>query len=227
MSERVLIVNADDFGASRGINEGIVHCHVHGVLTSASLMVHGKAAAEAVALARGHPALGLGLHWDLDSKDAPKHDLQDADAVKLELARQLAVFAELVGAMPTHIDSHHHVHRLPHISRIARELAEPVGVPLRDDGRVTYIGGFYGQWEYLVTDLHYISPEFLIEILRDDVLQGWTEIGCHPGYVTGDYRSAYLVEREVELNTLTDPQIAAEIAALDIRLANYRDFLAS
>jgi predicted glycoside hydrolase/deacetylase ChbG (UPF0249 family) len=220
----MLIINADDFGVSREISAGIVHCHTEGVLTSASLMVHGTFARQAAELARRHPALGLGLHWDLDGQEAPPVDFEDGPAVHAELARQLEMFHDLVGVAPTHIDSHHHVHRLPSIEPIARELAAPVGVPLREDGQVTFVGGFYGQWEWEVTDLHHVSAEFLCWILENEVLEGWTEISCHPGFVTGDYRSAYLDERAVELQTLTDPRIRERIDQLGIRVANYRDF---
>ena len=224
MRERMLIVNADDFGASRGISTGIVHCHTEGVLTSASLMVHGRFARQAAELARQHPDLSLGLHWDLDGQEAPPVDFEDGPAVRAELARQLEMFHELVGAAPTHIDSHHHIHQLPSVAPLARELAAPVGVPLRGDGKVTFVGGFYGQWEWEVTDLHHVSPEFLCWILENEVLDGWTEVSCHPGFVTGAYRSTYLDERAVELQTLTDPRIRERIDQLGISLASYRDF---
>ncbi len=221
---RVLIVNADDFGASDGINRGIVEAHADGIVTSTSLMVTGAAARSAVALGQEHPALGLGLHWDLDGEQAePRVDLHDCGAVRTELARQLEVFTELTGRLPTHVDSHHHLHRRPELAAIARELVTPLGAPLREDGRVTFIGRFYAQRERLITDLHHVSSEFLIWILRNEVSEGWTELGCHPGYVSDDFKSVYLTEREVELQTLTDPAVRSEIEALGIRLASYRD----
>lgn len=221
---RNLIVNADDFGASDGINRGIVEAHGGGVVTSTSLMVKGRAAAGAVALAREHPGLAIGLHWDLDGEDAdPSIDLESPAAVRAELARQLEAFHELTGRAPTHVDSHHHVHRRPEIAPIARELVEPLGVPLREESEVRFIGGFYGQWEWQVTDLHHVSPEFLLWILRNEVADGWTEISCHPGYVTDDFTSVYLEEREAELATLTDPLIRAEIDSLGLRLASYAE----
>jgi len=224
VSDRVLIVNADDFGASDGVNRGIVEAHRNGIVTSTSLMVTGAAARAAVALAQEHPALGLGLHWDLDGEQAePQLDLDDTVAVRAELARQLEVFSELTGQLPTHVDSHHHVHRRPELAAIAQELVKPLGVPLREDGRVTFIGGFYAQWEWLITDLNHVSSEFLIWILRNEVGEGWTELGCHPGYVSDDFKSVYRTEREVELRTLTDPVVRAEIEALGIRLASYRE----
>jgi predicted glycoside hydrolase/deacetylase ChbG (UPF0249 family) len=226
VSERVLIVNADDFGASAGINRGIVEACERGIVTSTSLMVTGAAAADAVALAHRHPDLSIGLHWDLDGEGAqPSLDLDDLEAVRAELVRQLEAFDRLVGRAPTHIDSHHHVHRTPELAPVAREVAAPLGVPLRSDGPVGYVGGFYGQWEHGVTDLRHVGVEFLIWILRNEVPEGWTEIGCHPGYVDDDFTSVYLTEREAELRTLTDPLVREEIRSLGIRLASYRDLV--
>jgi chitin disaccharide deacetylase len=59
---RRLIVTADDFGAAREVNDAVEIAHRKGVLTAASLMVTGPAAAEAVAVARRNPALAVGLH---------------------------------------------------------------------------------------------------------------------------------------------------------------------
>ena len=63
LTMRRLIVNADDFGLAAGVNEGIIEAHVNGVLTSTSLMIERSAAADAVRLARAHPALSIGLHY--------------------------------------------------------------------------------------------------------------------------------------------------------------------
>jgi chitin disaccharide deacetylase len=60
-----LIVNADDFGRSPAINEAVVRAHREGILTTASLMVNEPACADAVALARDNPGLGVGLHLTL------------------------------------------------------------------------------------------------------------------------------------------------------------------
>jgi len=60
-----LVVNADDFGSSPGANAAVLRSHRDGILTSASLMVSGAAAAEAAEIARAHPAMGVGLHLAL------------------------------------------------------------------------------------------------------------------------------------------------------------------
>ena len=87
---KYLIINADDFGASRGLNRGILECHTCGVVTSASLMVTGRAVREAVSMSRDHPILAVGLHWDVCGEDERDFDplgpqgllqLPDVDAV--------------------------------------------------------------------------------------------------------------------------------------------------
>src|ERR671939_232224 len=106
--ERILIFNADDFGASAGVNRGIVECHARGVVTSTSLMVTGRAAREAAAMSRDHPALAVGLHWDVWGEDEREFDTTALAAVRNEFRRQLDAFHALLGRPPTHVDSHRH-----------------------------------------------------------------------------------------------------------------------
>jgi chitin disaccharide deacetylase len=221
---KYLIVNADDFGASTGVNRGILECHTGGIVTSTSLMVTGRAVREAVAVSHDRPALAVGLHWDVCGEDERDFDLEDVAAVRDEFRRQLDEFHRLLGRMPTHVDSHRHAHREDHLLPLFRELVAPFGVPLRDDGRVRFVGGFYAQWEWLVTNLEYVSVPFLQRMLREEVAEGWTEFSCHPGYRSPDFSSVYLVEREAEVRTLTDPRIRQNIEELGIRLVSYADY---
>jgi predicted glycoside hydrolase/deacetylase ChbG (UPF0249 family) len=221
MARRRLIVNADDLGATKGINRGIAHAHTHGIVTSASLMVNGPAAVDAVSLAAAHPSLGVGLHWDLDAGGVERVDMADPDAVLAELRTQVDAFERLMGRPPTHLDSHHHVHLRPELGPAARDLAASLGLPLRGEEPVRFVGGFYGQWEWKVTDLAHISPDFLIWMLRNEVEEGWTEISCHPGFVTDELTSAYRAERATEVETLSDPRVRAEVESLGIELVNY------
>src|SRR5688572_8280893 len=112
---RFLIVNADDFGRSRGVNLGVIKAHQQGILTSASLMVRWPAATEAARQGRENPDLSLGLHVDLgewvfrDDRWVPVYEvvrLEEVGGVEAEVSRQLTSFRELVGRDPTHLDSH-------------------------------------------------------------------------------------------------------------------------
>jgi predicted glycoside hydrolase/deacetylase ChbG (UPF0249 family) len=217
---RLLIINADDLGLSRGVNDGIVEAHARGVVTSASLMVNRPGAEHAAALAHEHPLLSVGLHLD----DEGNPNLDDPDQAAHMFRAQLELFRQLVGSEPTHVDSHHHAHTENKRLDVFAELVAPLGVPLRHDGRVPYLGGFYGQPRPRATDLRYVGRDFLLELIRSSVAEGFTEIGCHPARVNDDFQSSYLDERAVELETLTEPGLREAIAAMGVELASFHDW---
>jgi predicted glycoside hydrolase/deacetylase ChbG (UPF0249 family) len=221
---RYLIFNADDFGQSRGINRGIVECHREGVVTSTSMMVTGRAADEAVELSREYPKLGIGLHFDVWGEDEREFDTRDLPATRDEFNRQLERFVQLLGRMPTHIDSHRHAHREEHLLPSFLEWTAELGLPVRGDGRVRFVGGFYAQWEWKVTQLEYVSVPCLQKMLRDEVPPGFTEFSCHPGYITSDYQGVYSDEREAEIRTLIDPRVRQTIDETGIELISYDEF---
>jgi len=223
-----IIFNADDFGASRGVNRGIIDCHTRGVLTSTSMMVTGSAVREAVELSKAHPRLAIGLHWDVQGEnDLPTLDLDNPTLVRDDFLRQLDAFRKLMGREPTHVDSHRHNHRDKKVYPIIHELVAPLGVPLRGDERVRFIGSFYAQWEWKVTELKYVGVEFLQQLLREESREGWTEFSCHPGYVTPDYQAVYLAEREEEIKSLVDPRIKETIREQGLILSSYADYVAA
>jgi predicted glycoside hydrolase/deacetylase ChbG (UPF0249 family) len=180
-------INADDFGASTGVNRGILECYTRGVVTSASLMVTDCAVREAVSMSRDHPELAVGLHWDVWGEDEREFDVDDLQAVHDGFHRQLDEFYRLLERTPTHVDSYRHAHREERLMPLFRELVELLGVPLRGDGRVRFVSGLYAQWQWMVTDLEYVSVPFLQRILREEVGEGWTEFSCHSGYPSPDY----------------------------------------
>lgn len=223
----VLVVNADDFGYSRGINRGIAEAHDRGIVTSTSLMVDGPAVEEAVALARGRPALSVGLHVNFTNEAERLVEFTDPAACRADLERQLARFQALLGRPPTHLDSHQHVHRGRTPRPIFLEVAARLGVHLRDEPPVAYKGGFYGQWEYGVSEPDKIGVAFLSRMLREEFTAGAYELCCHPGYFDEAASFVYHRDREVELATLTDPRVRGLIEALGIRLVGWRDLAAA
>ena len=212
-----LIVNGDDFGITSGINRGIVQAHREGVLTSTSLMVDRPACEEAGALARECATLSLGLHLELDPNDPER--------VPAELERQLARFLRLVGTAPTHVDSHHDVHHDTRILHPVLAWALGAGLPLRAHSGVRHLPEFYGQWGG-ETHLEQIGVEGFLRLLDTKVLEGVTELTCHPGYVEPGFPSSYAGEREVELRTLCDHRVRQAILEKEIRLIGFRDFQA-
>ena len=213
---RLLIVNADDFGLSPGVNAGIIEAHTHGVVTSTSLMVDRPGAEAAAELAHGHPSLSVGLHFDDRGVD-----FEDRAEVSRAFGAQLERFRRLIGAEPTHVDSHHHSHAQGDRMVLFSELVAPLGVPLRHDGRVKHLGAFWGQSDSGATALDNVRPRFLLELIRTDVSDGFNEIGCHPARVTGDFASSYLEARETELETLTAPGLRDQIQAAGVELVSF------
>ncbi len=223
---RQLIVNADDFGAGRGINRGIVEAHRDGVLTSASLMVEMPGSEEAAGLATALPQLSLGLHAVLTGEDStPLLEFGDRQRCGAELRRQLDRFTQLTGAPPTHLDSHHNVHRDPRLLPHFLELAAQQGIPLREHSPARYVPDFYGQWEDGETHLESVAPARLVEMLGD-LHPGITELGCHPGYMESDFRSSYSDEREAELRTLCSPAVREAVEELEIELIDFTALVA-
>jgi hopanoid biosynthesis associated protein HpnK len=153
-TKRRLIVNADDFGRSRSINEAVIRSHREGILTTASLMVNEEACAEAIELAKQHPTMGVGLHLTLlmghsalSPREIPglvneRGEFLD-DPVKVgfkyffrrELREQLrkeihAQFARFraTGLPLDHVNGHLHLHLHPTVFRILMEDAENLGI---------------------------------------------------------------------------------------------------
>lgn len=228
-AEKYLIVNADDFGQSRGVNRGVIQAHESGIVTSASLMVRWPDAADAAAYGREHSKLSLGLHVDLgewayrEGSWVPLYQvvpMDDIMPVKEEVARQLATFHALVGKHPTHIDSHQHVHLREPVRSVLVDISRDMAIPLRHfNPEIHYCGNFYGQTTEGSSLPEAITVEGLIEILGA-LPDGLTELGCHPG--TGnDLDAMYNSERAQEVKTLCDSRVQTAIVAIGIQLCSF------
>jgi hopanoid biosynthesis associated protein HpnK len=148
-------VTADDFGFSHGVNQAILRAHRDGIVTSTSLMVTGDAAGEAVAIAKSHPHLAVGLHLVVVSGRAalPPSEIPalvdargffrggpvraglrgqlrgDARAqLRREIREQLLMFRE-TGLSLSHVDGHLHMHLHPVVLSCLLELAPEFGIP--------------------------------------------------------------------------------------------------
>lgn len=224
---RRLIVNADDFGLSPGVNRGIVEAHERGIVTSTSLMVRQPAAPQAVGLARRLPDLAVGLHLDLGQWNYEDGEWRlayqrcppaDPDAVEAECRAQLAAFRELLDRDPTHLDSHQHVHESEPVGSVAAKLAAELGVPLRARS-IPYEGGFYGQSGKGEPFPDGITSERLIELVAA-LPAGTTELGCHPGIAVAS-ESSYGPERERELLALCDARVREAIESDGVQLLSF------
>jgi predicted glycoside hydrolase/deacetylase ChbG (UPF0249 family) len=229
---RRLIVNADDFGLSAGVNRGVAQAHEQGILTSASMMVRAGHASEAAAYAKTHPQLSVGLHVDLGEwRYSGEHwiaayevvDTGDDAEVGAEVAAQCERFCALMGCEPTHLDAHQHAHREEPVKAIVLEFGERFGIPVRSfTPGLRYEGGFYGQSGRGDPYPEGITVDALCSLLRE-LPPGTTELGCHPA-IDDDSGSSYSTERTVETATLCDPRVRAVLHEEGIALRSFRDW---
>jgi predicted glycoside hydrolase/deacetylase ChbG (UPF0249 family) len=229
-SETYLVVNADDFGHGPEVNAGVIEAHERGIVTSTSLMTQRAAAADAAAYARAHPALAVGLHvelgeWTLDGDEWVSDDAVPHDRIEAAVRAQLASFRELVGADPTHVDSHQHAHRAEPAKIVLQRVAAELGVPLRlFDPRIRYVGRFYGEDETGAPLPDFVTAAALVGLIRS-LEPGWTEISCHPARGR-PADTSYAEMRERELVALCDPEVRAALDMSGIRLRTFRDLAA-
>jgi hopanoid biosynthesis associated protein HpnK len=152
-----LIINADDFGYTSGVNRAIVEAHTRGVVTSATVMANSPGFEEAARLARTVPELSIGCHVVLiDGKPAlpadqvPSLANQDSEDVKFrdglksfaaraltgrmnaaeieaEAAAQIRT-VQSAGIKVSHIDTHKHTHLFPAVLSPLLRAASACGV---------------------------------------------------------------------------------------------------
>jgi predicted glycoside hydrolase/deacetylase ChbG (UPF0249 family) len=243
-----LIVNADDLGRTPGVNRGILQAHRAGIVSSASLMVTQPAAAEVAALARESLQLGVGLHVALTGGlpclapaqipslvdaagrlPAKPDGLGGADTqhVLAEARAQIRRFRELIGAFPTHLDSHHHAHALPAVLEAFVTLSWETGLPLRSvspEMRARF------RRERVPTPDHFIDAFYGPEATLENLIRllsrlepGVTELMCHPAIVDDALKSgsSYAEPRGRELSILTHGEVRQALQAAGIRLIHY------
>ena len=151
---KALIVNGDDFGLTAGVNRAIIEAHTRGILTSATIMANMPAFDEAMRLAKAHPSLGVGLHFNITqgrpiAEPAHVRSLLDergeflgtstallrrallgklrVEEVRIELRAQLEKVLQ-AGLRLTHVDSHKHAHALPPVFAAIADTVSEFGI---------------------------------------------------------------------------------------------------
>lgn len=199
-----LIVNADDFGISDSANRAIERAHREGILTSASLMVAGDAADEAVRIARANPGLGVGLHSVLvcGRSVLPPSEIPGLvdgqgrftdrpvvaglryffvpglqEQVRRELLAQFGRFRD-TGLPLDHVNGHLNFHLHPGVFRVLLDQAEALGIR---SVRLTR--------DPLIQNLRWASGEYLYRLSHAGVF-GALSRRCEPLLASRSLRHA-------------------------------------
>ena len=247
--ENLLIVNADDFGLSKGQNYGIIEACRRGVVSSTTALINGEAVEHAAQLSRDVPGLGVGLHFVLTlgmplspmpglTRDGQLGkwiwEMAEQDALPLEeITRELDCqfnrFVDVFGKEPTHIDSHHHVHMIPAIFPIVAEFAQRKGVAIRVDREVPGVPECAVKSTDGFSSAFYgdeIDEALFLKVLDESAARGEksVEVMAHPAFVDNTVRkSAYCWPRLVELDVLTSASLKYAIAERGYRLGTFGD----
>ncbi len=228
-----LIVNADDFGLSRGVNFGIVDAFHLGIVRSTTLMATGEAYDHALELSQKNPGLGIGIHLILTygrpvveghktlvddngaffklSELEECHESFEPEEVEREFSAQIERVLKS-GIVPTHLDSHHHVHMLKHNQEVMKVLSKRYSLPYRGDR--AFSDRFYGPE---------LSIQHLIDILEEQKDQEVLELMAHPAYVDATLKkaSSYALPRVNEYEILTSDRIRDYLSGQKIELINF------
>ncbi|NPV85465.1 MAG: ChbG/HpnK family deacetylase [Anaerolineae bacterium] len=248
---KYLIINADDFGLSPQINRGICDAFQRGVVTDTSALVCSPYAPAALEMGQ-KIGLPMGVHIDFVSpfvseksaclgahgrlvrelfqreyqkKIGSLFSARELLLFRDEIRRQVEMFTNLTGCLPSHLDYHFGLHYLPDVMAIYLLVAEEYRLPVRW-GRQ-----YAGENPTVIAPDHFCDrfrghKEGNLSLLIELLGQPWNgvmEMCCHPGYFTPfDLpEESYNIEREYELKTLTDPRLKDEIARLGIELVNF------
>lgn len=210
-------------------------------------MTNMPGAEHAISLCKENPKLGVGIHLVLTAGkpintnvpslvDERGHfkrvknweQAVDMEDIRKEFKSQMEKILSF-RIMPTHIDSHHHVHFHPKILPIVVDIAREYNLPIRFTKEDLKNNGYddVNSVEYFIDEFYgdKLSVEKVEEIIKKNVKYESIDIMCHPGYLDQSLKlnSSYNVERTNELEILTDPAMFEIIERYNIKLINYKE----
>ncbi|MDD4000874.1 MAG: chitin disaccharide deacetylase [Bacilli bacterium] len=242
-----LIVNADDFGLSQGVNEGIILAHKYGIVSSTSVMVNMKALNHAVFLSEKAPNLKLGLHLNMTlgkpltdcpslvkpdgsfyrPKEKPNISRFRKEEIEQEFLAQYDLFISKFNKKPTHLDSHLYAHQIYEIVKeVVYEISEEKNVPVRDLETKGYKRVHFINWFKINSEKNEDKSDLLNKVFqnKDEFFENdISELMVHPA-IPDKYllnSSTYNKQRLIELEVLTDKKIKQFIIDNKITLTNF------
>ena len=226
---KYLIVNADDFNLTRGTDRAILECHDRGIVSSTTVLVTLPFSAQTAQQLKSRPFLGKGIHLSLtlgtavNSKTSfrltrdllKKIQKIPAEEARGEYEAQILKFRKILGELPSHMDTHHHIQTSPNIVTAVKRLSVKYRIPFR--------GCTHHLFEDLDPSNHWTREKFTRVIKK--LPAGISEIMVHPGYADRDLRaiSSFQNGREVERKILSDATLRSLLDQLNIKLISFRD----
>jgi predicted glycoside hydrolase/deacetylase ChbG (UPF0249 family) len=240
---RFLIINADDLGISPQVNQGIFFGYEKGVVTDSSLLIKGPYVREAIEQIKRTPSFQVGLHVDLDPllgwespgiERLPRQKLLKQmnepafiKQVKQEIDNQVTAFLD-AGLIPSHIDTHHHVHGFLRIFELLVDEMDRHGIQAIRFSKRGYsllgreeiaLTAEHAQWmEDALRKRKILHPRQLIDPIfpfsLKEIPTGVSELMVHPG-IGGDQW------RQRDFERLMDPLFMSTIQDQGIQLIGF------
>lgn len=228
-----LIVNADDYGLTEGVSEGIIYSHLHGIVTSTTVLANSDNLKHHALKTKNCPNLGFGIHFTLTVNKPLSNgktivdengnffrertvdfNKMDDNEIREEFKLQFQAFVDAFGKLPTHIDSHHHIHRHEKIIPIIQEFSKQYNIVIRGHNEYEFIGSFYND---------NVTVEYLLQLLQENLHKPALEIMAHPAFcdIALSNCSSYATKRLEEINVLCHPTIKQFIKDNNIELVTF------
>lgn len=234
-----LIINADDFGYTKGVSEGILEGYQKGIIRSTTALCNMPGLPYAAELAKQAKGLGIGVHLTLTLGESltkgksltsdgrqfksrkqfyEEVDQIDEEEAYTEFKAQIERFIHVFHQMPDHLDSHHSVHDAGKLLKVSTRLSEEYHLPMRRYSQFTFVPGFYAELA---------TVEDLIALLTQHQNLAAIELMTHPGFCDLElYRnSSYHTARVKELDVLCDPRLRTFLQKENIVLTNYKEII--
>lgn len=248
---RALIVNADDFNLTRGVDRAILDCHDSGIVSSTTFMANLPIEVRTVSDLKKRKKLGVGIHlnvtfqrplspaWKIRSllrEDSSFKKMGDqlarlpkASELAIEYAAQIERFVSAFGRKPTHLDTHHQMHNHPFFLDVIYETGKKFRLPIRSSCLML-------QSKYAKFKKQSITSFFFGSLLPQDhwtmgplenllrhIPQGISEVMCHPGIVDADLKavSSFTTGRAVEHQVLSSPRLRKLLEDQGVVLRHY------
>jgi predicted glycoside hydrolase/deacetylase ChbG (UPF0249 family) len=246
---RFLIINADDLGISPEVNRGIVVAHEKGIVTDASLLIKGPYARQVMEMIKKDPSFPVGIHIDLDTllgwespgrERLPRQKLLEMmnepdfiKQIKQEIDKQITAFLD-AGLIPSHIDTHHHVHGFRPIFESLVEAMDRHNIKAIRFSKKGYsllgradisLTPSQAHWmEDTLRKKEIIHPQHLIDPIvpfsLKEMPQGVSELMVHPS-MGGDQW------RQRDFAMLMDPLFMSTVQAQSIQLIGFAELASS
>jgi len=242
-----LIVNADDFGFTKGVNKGIIEAHKNGIVTSCTVMITMPEIKNAKKLARKHPNLKLGLHLNMTlgkpltnclsllkengefykPKEKPDTTKFIKEEIKQEFLAQYDKFVLVFKKKPTHLDSHLYAHQIYDVVReVVYELSIEKNIPVRDLETPNFNKVYFIDWFKVLENETEDDVWQRLEDNKEYILNlDIAELMVHPAY-PDEYlcrHSSYNKQRVIELEILTSDKFKKIIQDYKIILTSYEE----